>query len=189
MLIQSPAIHEDVDGNWVRKCIDDPEKLDIEMSEYQKVAQLVNIVRPFVPKRHTNTSYSPSPVLCAPVVLLADTVLRLTGRHSKTRVWSPNVVGSDLHAIHVTPSALLQILCSNHPEQFDVKDNQGRCLALTSINRMENKQLLFGAFFDLAKIEQICHEHDLRFRFAYVCLCFINVVHRLYMMLERCIPY
>ncbi|KAF9956883.1 hypothetical protein BGZ70_009728, partial [Mortierella alpina] len=143
MLVQSPAINEDVDGNWVRKCVDDRDKLDLVMDDYKKVAKLVNVIRPFVPKRHCNAKYSHSPALCAPVVLIADTVLRLTGKHHKTREWSPDVAGSDLHAIHVTPAALYQMLCSQHAGQFDVKNHQGQYLTVRTINHLENKELLF----------------------------------------------
>ncbi|KAF9968558.1 hypothetical protein BGZ70_002462 [Mortierella alpina] len=139
MLVESPAIKHDVDGEYVRGCLDKPE--DFALHECHVVARLVNAVRPFVPKRAPNGQYPHSPALCAPLVLLADSVLRATGNHAKTREWVPDVKGSSLHSLHVTPTIMFQLLCSFQANRFDVHDSTGRLMdSHTNLALEDNKK-------------------------------------------------
>ncbi|KAF9553833.1 hypothetical protein EC968_010090, partial [Mortierella alpina] len=165
MLVESPAIKHDVDGEYVQGCLDKPE--DFTLYECGVVARLVNIVRPFVPKREAHGRYPHSPVLCAPLVLLADSVLRATGNHGKTRQWVPDVKGSSLHSLHITPTIMFQLLCGYQENRFDVHDNTGRLMdSRINLALDDNKKSRFGSFFQLDKIECICSHHGIKFRYA-----------------------
>ncbi|KAF9152397.1 hypothetical protein DFQ26_000911, partial [Actinomortierella ambigua] len=167
MLIQSPAIHKDVDANWIKKSLSEPDGRTLKHSDYVKTANVINAVRHYIPKRQINTKYPTNPALCIPAVLIADTFLRATGQSSKTMEWLPNVSGSDLHSIHVTAPVLFQVLCSEHDDQFDVKDGQDRNLKLSCVTRPDNKHRLFASFFDIDKIHDICRQYGIRFRYAF----------------------
>ncbi|KAF9944515.1 hypothetical protein BGZ72_002314, partial [Mortierella alpina] len=166
MLVESSAIQRGVNGKYVQSCLDKPE--DFTLHECEVVARLVNAVRPYVPKRAANGKYPHSPALCAPLVLLADSVLRATGNHGKTREWIPDVKGSSLHSLHITPSVMFQLLCSSRADQFDVHDSTGRIMdGRTNLALDHNKKRLFESFFQLDKIEHMCSQHGIKFRYAF----------------------
>lgn len=63
--------------------------------------------------------------------------------------------------------------CSRSPNQFDIVGADG--LPLTNRDQVLEypgaKRAVTGAFFDLAKIEKLCHKHGLEFKDRIVILC------------------
>ena len=86
-LLESPFIEKDVDSNWVRKT--GHVNNDFTDFECKVVATLANLLRPYVPKRRSALQGSvPHVALRAPLVLIANAVLRATGYHKFTRLTS-----------------------------------------------------------------------------------------------------
>ncbi|KAF8951852.1 hypothetical protein BGZ46_003774, partial [Entomortierella lignicola] len=83
VLIESPNIEQEIDSNWVKKT--GFEGNQFTTYECEVVADLANRLRPYVPKQWVRSdgkgfrNHSPHVALRAPLVLLANTVLRATG--------------------------------------------------------------------------------------------------------------
>ena len=60
---------------------------------------------------------------------------------------------------------MLQRFCSKGDRQFDVFDAKGVPLVDGTIitKFRENKRVVFGAFLDLEKVDEICSKHGLKF--------------------------
>lgn len=164
MLLHSDAITRPVDANWVAKSLDDP--THFTHKELETVACLVNQLRPYCPRKDGRTVPKDA-MLCAPIVLINDTLLRATAESRKCREWVPDVRDSSLQAVHITPAVLFQLCCAADPGHFDVLDDKGRIMSSrTNINTEVNKRRLFGSIFNLEYIEQQCRRNGIKFRYA-----------------------
>ncbi|CAO3564902.1 unnamed protein product [Mortierella alpina] len=135
MLIESPCIKGDVDVGWVRKCAFKSDRFSEE--KCRTVAYLANILRQFSPKKIENEDGSFTEA--APHV--TSYAALVNGR---------NRISSILPAT---------------PGHFDVNDIDNNllsdCKDITTYPK--NKRAVFGAFFDLEKIDNICSKHGLTF--------------------------
>lgn len=168
MLVQSPTLHQDVDRNWVKKS--GAKDNDFTAEECDVVAFLANLLRPYVPKlrltEEGKTEDSLAHVaLRAPIVLLANSILRLTGYGHFCRRICPQISAAALHALPLSASNLYEMFCSKRANQFDVMGPQGTpitdVLSVTSVEG--NKDAMFSAFFNMDTIQRICKAHQLKF--------------------------
>jgi hypothetical protein len=161
MLLESPFIQEKVTPNWVRKT--GHVKNDFTDRECEVVAMLANSLRPYVPKRQSSVKGSLAHVaLRAPIVHIANAVLRVAGYHKFTREFSPSTSPSSTHGLLLGARGMYEVFCSKEENQFDVRDSEGKTLT-NGDKATKGKRDLFGAFFDLAKVDSICKMHGLKF--------------------------
>ena len=161
-LLESPFIKEKVTASWVRKT--GHVKNDFTDTECQVVAMLTNLLRPYVPKRQSSTKGSLAHVtLRAPIVYIANAVLRVTGYHKFAREFSPSISPSSMHGLILGARGIYEVFCSRQESQFTIIDVAGKPLTNRSNVTKGNKRHVFGAFFDLATVDRICKSHGLRF--------------------------
>lgn len=144
---------------------------DFTTAELEVVKLLVNQLRPFMPRRwktedgESYRSHTPHVVLRSPIVVLANAVLRVTGHNDFARRIAPHVSTGDIHSLHLGAMQLFETLCSGEKDFFDVKDINGN--PLTNVANVtspkSNKDAVFGAFFNIPRINEICTAHGIRF--------------------------
>ncbi|KAF9571998.1 hypothetical protein EC968_010475 [Mortierella alpina] len=139
------------------------------------VAHLVNTMRPYFPKRWIKNEqdgsdtpsaktepHTPHITLRAPFVFLANAFLRAAGYPQFIRRVAPQVSPAALHSLLLSASGIYEILCSREANHFDILDSDG--LPLTHVRIVpRHKEAVFGAFFNLDRINEICHAHGIRF--------------------------
>jgi hypothetical protein len=170
-LLETPFIASRVTANWVRKTA--YVRCDFTDRECQVVATLANLLRPYVPKRRTDAQGSvPHITLRAPLVVIANTLLRATGYPSFTREVAPSVSPASLHGLPLSAWGLYEMFCSKGEGRFDVRDSAGDLITnrQKTGKSLESKRQVFGAFFDLDTVDKICKSHGLQFanRITYV---------------------
>jgi len=163
-LLESPFISEKVTANWVRKT--GHVNNNFTDKECEVVATLVDILRPFVPKRQSSTKGSLAHVaLRAPVVYIANTIFRATGYHKFVRDVSPSVSPSSLYGLILNARSIYEVFCSTREKQFSIVDVTGE--RLTRVPKVTEaagiRRQVFGAFFDLHGVNKICRGHGLTF--------------------------
>jgi len=170
MLVESPSINYAIDAAYVKRLAHTGKEFTDD--EATLVAKLANLLRPYVPKRRpgkgTRTVASLAHVaLRAPIVLLANAVLRATGYHNFTRSISPEVSPSATHSIHIGAVALYEIFLSQRRQRFVIPG-----LPITRVesvtNPRENADAIIWAFFDFNKVTSICNRHKLDFHKKYI---------------------
>ncbi|KAF9271153.1 hypothetical protein BGZ68_004144, partial [Mortierella alpina] len=144
---------------------------DFQEHECQAVADVVNFLRPYVPKRRvdpqTNRSKASLPhiALRAPFVLIANTILEAAGYSEFTRRMMPQIAPSSLHAIALGATGMYEVLCAETPGHFDVKGADR--MALRNYKNVTlvpgNKAAIFEQFFDMQKVDDACRTHGLLF--------------------------
>ncbi|KAG0006403.1 hypothetical protein BGZ65_008448 [Modicella reniformis] len=96
--------------------------------------------------------------LIAPLVLIANNVLRAAGYPQFTRQISPQVSPAALHGLHLGTTGMYEVLCGGGWDQFDIVDLRGR--SLTSRDNVKgNERAVFGSFLDMNKIDKVCKAH------------------------------
>lgn len=171
VLLESDKVTQTIDRAWVRKTgFKDNNFTD---NECDVVLKIGNALRPFIPKRRPGDGDGKTRaplehlVLRAPLVLIANTVLRLTGYRDFTRRLSPQITTGTPHALSLGGVGIYEVL-SGKDGSFDIKiDNSAKEEYLTSYRSVTtnpaNKRVAMGAFFDLAVIDKICKDHALKF--------------------------
>jgi hypothetical protein len=170
MLIESPKIRYDIDWKWVKKS--GFKGNDFTENECRVVADLANLLRPFIPKRRLRSDGKgyQDPLahvaLQAPIVLIANSVLRAAGYPQFTRRITPQTSSASLHGLQLGAVGLYETFCSKAGRQFDVQDASKNPLTnyLTLQSSTENKKAIFESFFDMRKVEKVCSDHGLTFR-------------------------
>ncbi|KAF9948128.1 hypothetical protein BGZ72_009918 [Mortierella alpina] len=160
---------EIVDRAWIRKKAFRGSKF--EDAECDVVLQLGKLLGPYVPKRRpaidgVKTRAAIAHVaLRAPLALIANAVLRITGYAEFTRRLAPQISVGARHALAIGAVGVYEVL-SGGSGAFVVKDRHGH--VVTSRAQItadpENKNAVLGAFFDLSVIDKICSDHGLQFR-------------------------
>ncbi|KAF9577684.1 hypothetical protein BGW38_006953, partial [Lunasporangiospora selenospora] len=176
MLLESPHITKEIDSNWVKKSA----RSGVEITEEQcrVVAKLANALRPYVAKRRigkegTSQGGTRAPLahatLLAPMSIIANAILRAAGYAQSTRLLSPQISPSSTHALLLGAKGIYEVLCAKTPGHFDIKDSEGSPLK-SGEKAPHHKDAVFGAFFDLEKVQRLCRKHGLRFahRVAFV---------------------
>ncbi|KAI8346860.1 hypothetical protein B0O80DRAFT_430660 [Mortierella sp. GBAus27b] len=133
-LPESPFIHTDIKEDDVREA--SFARSDFTSKECQVVAKLVNTLRPFTPKRRPDKiEGTRNPI---PYITLQAPLVMISNA----------------------------VLRATGPNQFDIVGADG--LPLTNRDQVLEypgaKRAVTGAFFDLAKIEKLCHKHGLEFK-------------------------
>lgn len=170
MLLESPTIGTDVDEAVVRGA--GHRGNDFTTEECQVVAMLANTLGPFVPKRRPKSDGKgtqgsiPHVALRAPLVIISNVVLRLAGYPAFTRKLAPEISTSANHALALGAMGIYEVLCSRAENHFDVAKADGSPLTLQMqiFQHPDNKRAIMGSFFDMEKIDKICHDHGLEFR-------------------------
>ncbi|KAK3828311.1 MAG: hypothetical protein J3Q66DRAFT_306632 [Benniella sp.] len=162
-LVESPSIEHTVTVEWVRKSSFRYDEFTHE--ECLLVAKLANSLRPFIPKRRAREDgqgrYQESIAhvsLRAPLVMIANSILRATGYSSFTRRVAPQVSPARLRGLHMGGSALYEVL-----SQFTVLV-EGKPIT-SHKEALANRQAVFAAFFDVERMERVCHQYRIRFRY------------------------
>ncbi|KAF9954748.1 hypothetical protein BGZ72_004325, partial [Mortierella alpina] len=166
MLLESPHIEQPLDAAWVRKSAH--KGSEFTELECQVVADIGNFLRPYVPKRRTKddgdgtTESLPHILLRAPFVRIANRILRLTGYPQFTRSISPQLSAASLQGLQLGCQGIHEALCSSHEDQFDIIRADGSRIE-SGAGTTVDKNDVFGAFFDLDKIEDLCGQGGLQF--------------------------
>lgn len=167
MLVQSSGIDDDIDQNWVQKTGFRDSNFTIE--ERKTVARLCNILRPYVPKhqpKKEDLDEDPTAhmTLRAPIILIADTLFRVTGYHEFCQSICPQYSAASLHPLPLTSTNIYEMFCSRNGNQFDVFDSDNKVISsVQSATEPDNKRSVFEGFFDMNTVDRICHENNIRF--------------------------
>jgi len=134
-------------------------------AECDVVLKLGKILWPFVPKRDSKHEAIAHVALRAPIALIANSILRITGYYEFTRMIAPSISTSSLHGLGLNAVGLYEVLCSAGKRHFDVNDASGEPLSDVSkvTTPRENKRAVFEAFFDMATVDKLCDTYGLRF--------------------------
>lgn len=168
MLLKSPAVSRDINPAWVKKSAF--EGNDFTHQECQVVASLATLLRPYVPKlRRTENGETEEPEFCvalrAPIVVISNAVMRLTGYSQFCRKISPEISAAASHALPLSATNLFEMFCSKWPKQFDVVGPTGD--PITSVRSVTalpgNREAMFSGFFNMEVIRNVCQDHNLEF--------------------------
>ena len=170
-LVQEPSTAQSppIDVAAVRAACFRP--TDFQQHECQEVANIVNILRPYVPKRRldpqTNRSKASLPLIAlrAPFVLIANTILQAAEYSEFTRRMMPQIAPSSLHAIALGATGMYEVFCAETPKHFDVKGADRMALRnYKNVTQVPgNKRAIFEQFFDMQKVDATCRSHGLLF--------------------------
>ena len=160
-----------MDVYWVRKSAFAKEP--ISDAECKVVCNIVNTLRPFVPRRNhrtkpdgTRTSLHP-PLVClrAPIVIISNAILCATGHPEFTSKISPHSSAGAPTALILNASGIYETLCQRKEGCFNVKDRAGNFISAIAhvTTPVENKDAVLGGFLDLGQVKKICSKHDLDF--------------------------
>lgn len=176
MLLQSPSLERPVDAYYVERVC---KGITPTAPECTTVATLVNILRPFVPKRQLPKSSSDSKTkenvggytfkaeahvaLRAPFLVLANEFFRVAGYSGSMRQLAPQVSPSSRHAFALTRSSLSEILFSSKENQFDYYDDNLKVIR----NRptIQQKARISFSIFNRHAIDELCKQYQMEFAF------------------------
>ncbi|KAF9559817.1 hypothetical protein EC968_006474 [Mortierella alpina] len=170
-LLESNAITDVIDRKLVRET--GFKDNDFTERECDVVAYIANVLRPYIPKRRPGDAGNktrPSlehAVLRAPLVLISNTILRLTHYSDFTRRISPQISTGIPHALSLGAVGIYEVL-SGQRGCFQIKiDNSPQEEVLTSYRAVTtnptNKRVAIGAFFDLDVIDNLCKDYGIQF--------------------------
>ena len=134
------------------------------------MARLATTLRPFAPKkRRKDDGYYEDPLPhvanYAALVRIANTFLMGTGYNQFTQLESPTVSPYSLHGLALGAVGVYETLCARTPGHYDIRDVNDALLSnyteITSVPGI--KRAVFGSFFDLEKIDAMCHDHGMTF--------------------------
>jgi hypothetical protein len=168
MLLESNDLQEPVNGGWVKKSGHIGN--DFTPDECHTVAHIINALKPYVPPRRprttgTGTEKSIAHVcLRAPLVILANCVLRACGYPAFCRSIAPSVAVGGVYALPLSATSIYEIFGSRSAN-FDIRDSQNQILtdAKKAVTPKENKRAVFASLFDITRIEDECQRHGLHF--------------------------
>ncbi|KAL1931510.1 hypothetical protein VTP01DRAFT_9653 [Rhizomucor pusillus] len=123
-------------------------------TETEAIHTIISKLLPFIPRTKHITDM-------LPFVMLANSILRVTGYHQFVREVSPMVSAGSIHSVRVDATALYEMFGSRDApfQLYDGNDN-----SIRNVNdARSNKEAVFGSFFDRAKIHELCGTHGLQF--------------------------
>lgn len=168
MLVRSPAISRDIDKDWVRKSAFNGN--DLTQDECRVVAFLANLLRPYVPRlQRTDGGGTEEPAISvalgAPIVIISNAVMRITGYSQFCRRICPAISAAAIHALPLSATNLYETFCSKWPNQFDVIGPTGDTITqVRSITELPGyKEAMFSGFFNMETIRNYCQNHNLEF--------------------------
>ncbi|KAF9161591.1 hypothetical protein DFQ26_004386, partial [Actinomortierella ambigua] len=132
ILLESPSSLREFTLQDVESCAFQDH--DFTPDELNVVLDLANKFRRFMPRRWLNKDgdgyrhHHAHVALRAPIVLLANAVMRARGYTEFARRICPHVATGDLNALQVGPQQLFDALCSASERHFDVLDANGKLL-------------------------------------------------------------
>ncbi|KAF9091813.1 hypothetical protein BGX27_001959, partial [Mortierella sp. AM989] len=186
MLLLSPAIEGKVNRSWVHKSA----YVGTELSDREAdvIVQIVNGLRPYTPMQQPRTngdkdeghkSGTPHISPRAPMILVANKILRVCGYNDYTRRLCPHISSGAVYALPLPAIGIYEVLCAKKAGHFDVRDLQGDIIANNNhVSSAVNTKSLFEAFFDMTKVHDICKKNGLEFadRMTYVDAGTINIL-------------
>ncbi|GJJ74602.1 hypothetical protein EMPS_06960 [Entomortierella parvispora] len=130
--------------------------------EIKVAAGIVNLLRPFAPRKD-KSGHIPRHILATgPFVYLANLLLRAMGFQDFTREISPISSAGSIHAIPLGSIGLTQVLCCPDKGHFDVHSQRGELLSKPEL-AVDHSSLIFAAFFKMETVNSICKAHGLEF--------------------------
>jgi hypothetical protein len=126
--------------------------------EKMVAAKIVNFLRPFVQQR-TDDNRLPEPHILtrAPLAALANTITTITGFPSL--VQSLSITSQqDLRSLQLTAAGAYDAFHG----QWDIPINDASWIT-NSYDAGKNKAIIFGAFFDMSRMEALMDSHGLQF--------------------------
>ncbi|KAF9998182.1 hypothetical protein BGZ65_006292 [Modicella reniformis] len=173
-LIESSSIEGQVDEDDVRTNA----HIGTELydNEIQVLVKLGNLLRPYTPRKRTGDRAGENPLahvaLRAPLVIIANAVLRYTGYSMFCRRIAPQVSTGALYALPLGSVGVYEVFGGSGSDRFDLFDGNDTLVSNTAVaTRSESdRRAMIGCMFDLNKINAICQKHQLRFinRLTYV---------------------
>ncbi|KAF9167971.1 hypothetical protein DFQ26_002196 [Actinomortierella ambigua] len=168
-LLESKKFSSKVNADRVKKYTFKGDQLSED--EIRVLVKITNLLRPFVPKRWPkqdgsgDRAHTPHVVTRAPIVVIANAVLRATGYSKFARRLAPQVSDMSLHSLQLGASTLYEVLCSRGKGKFDAKDSSGALFASSAQAMVseDNKNAMYKAFFNMDKVNRICKDHGLVF--------------------------
>ncbi|KAF9970392.1 hypothetical protein BGZ75_002297, partial [Mortierella antarctica] len=148
VLLESNKIKDPINRSWVRKTAHkDSDFTDVECDV---VAHIANVLRPYIPRRRPGTEEDKSRTslahvcLRAPLAIIANTVLRMTGYVDFTRKISPQISTGRPHALSIGATGIYEVLCSEKGG-FSIEDSHGNQITArpTSMD-IDMKNRIFG---------------------------------------------
>jgi hypothetical protein len=170
ILLESPCIDEKIDCNWVRKTAHS--NSNFTARECQVVVKLANLFRPYIPRRGQDSNDTSSEsiahvALRAPLVLIANAILKATGYHQFTREICPQIPPSSVQGLILGARGIFEVFCGRSDNQYSIVGNNGS--PLTNGNDVsKNKEAIFGSFFNAERIQELCQSHGLKFIYRQV---------------------
>ncbi|KAG0269451.1 hypothetical protein DFQ27_003363, partial [Actinomortierella ambigua] len=166
-LVHSSAIDRPINNNYVKKSIGKHTKCSTK--ELTAARKLVNMLRPFAPKRvatdNGSREHSGHVVLCAPMVLIAQAFFKTMGLSGCQRRMAPQVATGSTMSLQLSSAALYEILGSSDANQFTIVNSAGREItSVAEASNPANKEAVCAAFFDLDRLKQICLDHNIVFQ-------------------------
>ncbi|KAF8976761.1 hypothetical protein BGZ46_007984 [Entomortierella lignicola] len=170
MLLESPHIIKKIDANWVQKAAYSGS--NFTPRECKVVADLANLFRPYVPKRWKDSDgIYHEPVahvtLRAPLVLITNAILRVTGYHKFARRVSPHISPSSTHGLILGAKGIFEVFCSRSTNQYSIVGNDSTPLT-NGNNVSKNKEAIFASFFNMKKLRELCLSFGLKFAYRMI---------------------
>ncbi|KAF9965257.1 hypothetical protein BGZ70_005155 [Mortierella alpina] len=164
-LVHSPAITHKINKNYVKKSL--LKNMDATDRELVVVHDLVNVLRPFAPKRVATTSghrnHTDHVILSAPMVLIAQATLVHLGLHRFKRHISPSTRTGSTTSLQMSLAVLYEMFGAA-TGNFDIKAASGAIIrAPSDAAAPANKEAAISAFFDLSRLQEECRAHNLHF--------------------------
>ena len=141
--------------------------MDATDRELVVVRDLVNLLRPFAPKRVATKSghrnHTDHVILSAPMVLIAQATLDHLGLHRFKRHISPSTRTGTTTSLQMS-SIVLYEMFGAATGNFDIKAASGAIIrAPSDAAAPANKEEVISAFFDLSRLQEECRAHNLHF--------------------------
>ncbi|GJJ73129.1 hypothetical protein EMPS_05487 [Entomortierella parvispora] len=168
LMLDESGDYQEATHQMVRDHLFEPESYSD--SEIDVAVNILNLLRPYTPKKDEEGKIQEHLFILGPFCHLANNILTALGYHDFTRRLSPvSSCGKD-HPLPLTPIGICETLCAQEPGHFDVRDRDaGKVVSLVKVAN-KNKSVVIGAFFDLEILHNICKKHHLQFedRLLYV---------------------
>ncbi|RCH89595.1 hypothetical protein CU097_009212 [Rhizopus azygosporus] len=130
-----------------------------ESKELQTCVLIINFLKPYIPSKETFYIISHQISL----FLMANDILHATGYSKFTAKITPYLVPSNLNTLKVDAPSLFAIFCtSTKQDALTVYAFNGNAIISRQI-ATESKDAMFGSFFDLIAIKDVCNSYGLEF--------------------------
>lgn len=166
-LIESPSIEGQINEDDVRTNAHIGTQLND--NEIQVLVKLGNLLRPYTPRKRSRgragENSVPHVALRAPLVIIANAVLRYTGYLKFCRRIALQVSTGAFYALPLGSVGVYEVFGGSGPDRFDLFDGNATLVSnvTVAIRSESDRQAMIGCLFDLNKSDAICRKHQLQF--------------------------